>query len=417
MSAGNETVLEKVSYDVQKVRNNFPVLKRQIHGHPLAYLDTANSAQKPTVVLDAMSQCFTHSYANIHRGIHTLSCEMTDTVEAARKKVQTFINAPQENSIVFTKGATEAINLIAHTFGRSRLSQDDVIIISEMEHHANIVPWQMLRDEVGIKLKIIPIHDDGSLDLEAYQKLLNNKVKLVSITHMSNVLGTINPVEEITRMAHQHKIPVLVDGCQAIAHMPVDVQKLDCDFYTFSSHKLYGPTGLGILYGKYDLLEQLPPYQTGGNVIARVSFEKTTFKAPPDRFEAGTLPIIEIVGLTAAIDYINTLGIDNIIAHEDQLLAYAQDRLTQEIPGLHVIGTAKNKAGIISFSLGEIHAHDVSTFADSYGVAVRAGHHCAQPLMARYGVTATTRASLGLYNSRKDIDQLVDALHNTLEFF
>lgn len=402
--------------NINDIREDFPILKRTFHGHPFAYLDTANSAQKPQQVVDKVKEFYSHSYANIHRGVYILSNESTESYENVRSKVQSFINASDHNSVIFTKGATESINLLACSLGYSFFAPGDEIILSEMEHHSNIVPWQMLQARVGIKIKIIPIFDDGSLDVEAYQRLLKGRVKLVAITHMSNVLGTVNPIKEMVAMAHKAGALFFVDGCQAVAHMPVDVQDLDCDFYAFSSHKLYGPSGAGVLYGKQHLLENLPPYQTGGSMIQRVSFEKTTFKAPPHRFEAGTPPIAQVIGLGSAIEYISSIGFDYIQRSEKELLEYAQSRLL-EIPQLRIIGTASNKSCVMSFVINDIHAHDIATFADHQGVAIRAGHHCAQPLMARYGVAATSRASLGIYSSQNDIDQLIEALNKTCKFF
>lgn len=403
--------------DLNEVRADFPILKRKFHNQPLAYLDTANSAQKPQQVIDAMANFYSHSYANIHRGVYTLSHEATEAYEAVRKKVQKFINAPDFHSIVFTKGATEAINLLASSFGYAKLSPGDEIILSEMEHHSNIIPWQLLEERIGIVIKVIPIFEDGTLDLEAYQKLLSEKVKLVAIAHMSNVLGTINPIKQMVSMAHKFDIPVLVDGCQGIAHLPVDVQDMDCDFYVFSSHKIYGPTGAGVLYGKYDSLTSLPPYQGGGSMIEKVSFTSpTTFKLPPYRFEAGTPPIVQIFGMGIAIDYMSSLGMKNLHQEEDLLLDYAQKRLN-EIPGLRIIGSAPDKSSVMSFIIDGIHAHDIATFADHNGVAIRGGHHCAQPLMARYGLSATARASIGIYNNKNDIDQLAQSLYNACKFF
>lgn len=403
--------------DLNRIRADFPILKRKFYNYPLAYLDTANSAQKPQPVIDAINHFYSVSYANIHRGVYTLSNEATNAYEAVRKKVQQFINAPDYHCISFTKGATEAINLVASSFGYAKLSAGDEIILSEMEHHSNIVPWQLLEERLGIVIKVIPVFEDGTLDLEAYENLLTEKVKLVAITHMSNVLGTINPIKKIVDMAHKLNIPVLVDGCQAVAHLPVDVQDLDCDFYVFSSHKLYGPTGAGVLYGKYDLLKSMPPYQGGGSMIEKVSFtKKTTFKSPPYRFEAGTPPIAQVIGLGAAIDYLSKIGVENFHQHEDSLLAYAQEKL-KEIPGLRIIGHSQNKSSVISFTMKDIHAHDIATFADHHGIAIRGGHHCAQPLMSRYGLTATARASIGIYNNKNDIDQLIEMLYKVYEFF
>ncbi len=403
--------------DIHSIRAEFPILKRKFYDHPLAYLDTASSAQKPQKVIDAISDFYSYSYANIHRGIYALSTEATEAYESVRKKVQKFINASDFHSIVFTKGATESINLVAQSFGLSKLSAGDEIILSEMEHHSNIVPWQLLKERMGIIIKVIPVDEIGVLDLDAYQSLLTEKVKLVAITHMSNVLGTVNPIKKMVKMAHQFNIPVLVDGCQAVAHMPIDVEDLDCDFYVFSSHKLYGPTGAGVLYGKYDLLKSLQPYQGGGGMIERVSFEKsTTFKPPPQRFEAGTPPIAQVVGLGAAIDFISSIGIDKFWSQEEVLLNYAQKRLA-DVPGLRIIGLATEKSSVFSFIIKGIHAHDIATFADHHGVAIRGGHHCAQPLMTRYNLSATARASIGIYNNKNDIDQLVEILYKVYDFF
>lgn len=401
---------------IKEIRADFPILERKFHGYPLAYLDTANSAQKPAQVVEVMKDFYDNSYANVSRGVYELSSYATESYEAVRTKVQSFINAETSNSIVFTKGATESINLVASSLGYGMLKAGDEIILSEMEHHSNIVPWQMLEERVGVKIKVVPVFEDGSLNMEKLERLLNERVKIVSVTHMSNVLGTVNPIREIADLAHRYGALLFVDGCQAVAHMPVDVQGLDCDFYAFSSHKLYGPTGAGVLYGKYHLLENLPPYQTGGSMIQRVSFEKTTFKAPPHRFEAGTPPIAQVIGLGAAIDYVSSIGFEYIQVRESELLDYTQSRLL-EIPGLRLIGTAANKSCVMSFVIDGIHSHDIATFADHHGVAIRAGHHCAQPLMARYGVSSTSRASLGIYNNQSDIDQLILALSNTYKFF
>lgn len=402
--------------DIHSIRAEFPILKRKFYDHPFAYLDTASSAQKPQAVIEAITDFYSHSYANIHRGVYVLSNEATETYEKVRKKVQKFINAPDFNSIIFTKGATEAINLVADTFGVSRLSRGDEIILSEMEHHSNIVPWQLLKERIGITIKVIPVFENGMLDLEAYENLLTEKVKLVAITHMSNVLGTVNPIKKMVEMAHKKDIRVLVDGCQAVAHRTIDVKDLDCDFYVFSSHKLYGPTGAGVLYGKYDLLKTLPPYQGGGGMIEKVSFEKTTFKLPPHRFEAGTPPIAQVIGMGTAIDYLSSVGIDNFQPQEDFLLNYAQERLI-DVPGLRIIGCAPEKSSVISFVIKGIHAHDIATFADHHGVAIRGGHHCAQPLMTRYNLSATARASIGIYNNKNDIDQLIEVLYKVYKFF
>jgi cysteine desulfurase/selenocysteine lyase len=403
-------------FDVYEVRKDFPILSRTVYDKPLVYLDSAASAQKPRQVIDAMVSCMTEEYSNVHRGLHWLSATATTRFEAARKTVQRFINAREDREIVFTRSATEAINLVAASWGRTNLREGDEIVLSQMEHHANIVPWQMLHAEKGIVIKVVPINDDGELILEEYEKLLGPKVKLVAISHMSNALGTINPVEDIIRLAHAKGITVLIDGCQGVTHLGVDVQALDADFYVFSGHKLYGPTGIGVLYGKAEILEKMPPYQGGGDMIARVTFEETTFKGIPHRFEAGTPAIVEVIALGAALDYLSNLGLDAIAAHEREVLAYAETRLAQ-IPGLRIIGTARRKASILSFVLDNAHPHDVATILDRSGVAVRAGHHCAQPLMDRYDVPATLRASFALYNTREEADALASALSRVQEIF
>ena len=405
------------AFDVERVRADFPILTRKVYdGRPLVYLDSAASAQKPRPVLDAMQQAYETYYANVHRGLHKLSQEATDAFEAGRRKVAGFLNAKSDDEIIFVRGGTEAINLVAASYGRRFLKAGDEVVISHLEHHANIVPWQMLRDEIGIVLKVVPIDDAGEFLLEAYEGLLSDRTKLVAITHISNAIGTVVPLKQVIDLAHRRGALALVDGCQAAPHMKIDVQTLDADFYAFSGHKIYGPTGIGALYGKMDILKTMPPYQGGGEMIASVSFEKTEFKEPPHRFEAGTPAIVEAIGLGAAVDYLEALGQDNIHAHEDGLLAYATERLRQ-IPGMLIYGTAREKASIISFALENVHAHDVGTIIDRAGVAVRAGHHCAQPLMARFGVTATARASFGLYNTREDVDALVAALGRVQEIF
>jgi len=404
------------AYDVAQVRKDFPALHQEVYGKPLVYLDNGASALKPQAVIDTMTEVMSTYYANVHRGVHRLSQLSTDAYEEARRKVATFINAASDNEIVFVRGATEAINLVAATHGRTHLSEGDEVIISHMEHHANIVPWQMLRDEMGIVLKVVPIDDEGHFLMDAYEKMLGPRTKLVAVTHISNALGTITPMAEIIRLAHEVGALVLVDGCQAVPHMKVDVQALDADFYVFSGHKLYGPTGIGVLYGKLDLLNAMPPYQTGGDMIRSVTLEKTEFADAPHRFEAGTPAIVETIGLGAAIDYITALGLDNIAAHEHALLEYATAQLL-EVPGLHIHGTAKEKASIISFVMDAAHSHDVGTIVDRAGVAVRAGHHCAQPVMDRFGVTATARASFGIYNTKEEVDVLVEALNAVQEIF
>ncbi|MDE2450034.1 MAG: cysteine desulfurase [Gammaproteobacteria bacterium] len=403
------------AYDVARVRRDFPILGRKVFGRPLVYLDNGASAQKPRQVIDTMRQVMEEDYANVHRGVHFLSQRATDRYEAAREVVARFVGA-KTDEIVFTRNATEAINLVAATFGRRFLEAGDEVVISEMEHHANIVPWQLLQLEKGVALRVVPVDDAGSLRLDAFAELLGPRTRLVALAHCSNVLGTVTPAAEIVRLAHGRGVPVLLDGSQAVVHMPVDVKAIDVDFYAFTGHKLYGPTGIGVLYGKAERLAKLPPYQGGGDMIRSVSFAGTTFKDPPARFEAGTPAIVEAIGLAAAIDYVTALGQDAIMTHEAQLRDYATERLSQ-VPGLKIYGTAPEKAAIISFTLENAHAHDVGTIVDRAGVAVRTGHHCAQPLMERFGITATTRASFGLYNTLEEVDALVDAVESVREIF
>ena len=404
------------SYDVVAIRADFPALNLEINGYPHAFLDSGASAQKPNQVLEQMDQAYRSEYANVHRGAYTLSQLATDNYENARTAVAKFMNAKTPDEIIFTRNVTAAINLVAHSYGREFLKAGDEIIISHMEHHANIVPWQLLRDAIGIELKVVPVDDAGNFLMAEFEQLLSSKTKLVAVTHVSNVLGTIVPIKDVVRLAHNHGAQVLIDGAQGIVHEGIDVQDLDADFYAFTGHKLYGPTGIGVLWGKLDLLNKMPPYQGGGDMIENVTFEKTTYREAPARFEAGTPPIVEAVGLAAAIDYVSDIGLTNIAAHEQSLLAYATPALSA-IDGLTIIGQADNKAGIISFTLNDIHSHDIGTIIDARGVAVRAGHHCAQPLMDRYGVAATARASFGLYSNTQDIDQLVDALNYVKEIF
>jgi cysteine desulfurase/selenocysteine lyase len=404
------------TYDVARIRQDFPILSREIHGKPLVFLDTAASAQKPRRVIDCERQVYEEEYANVHRGVYYLSERATDRYEAAREAVRRFINAGATREIVFTRNATESINLVAASFGRHFLEPGDEIIISELEHHSNIVPWQLLRDERGIVLRVAPIGDEGEFLPEQYLKLLGPRTKLVAISHMSNVLGTILPIREIAKHAHDAGAKVLVDGCQAVTHFHVDVRKLDCDFYAFSGHKLYGPSGIGVLYAREELLAEMPPYMGGGEMISSVTLDKTTWAPLPHKFEAGTPAIAQAIALGAAVDYVTAVGLDRIVEHERLVLNHATQRLSA-IPGLRVIGTAPGKAGVVSFTLDCAHPHDIATVVDRAGVAVRAGHHCAQPLMARMGVTATTRASLGLYNTLADIDTLASALEQVREFF
>ena len=408
--------LQQSNYDVDAIRAEFPILASEINGYPLAFLDSGASAQKPECVLRRMDDVYRRSYANVHRGAYTLSQAATDYYEGARKTVARYINARSDDEIVFTHNVTAAINLVAHSYGRRYLQRGDEVIISQMEHHANIVPWQLLRDEIGIELKVAPIDEAGNLLLDQLAEMFSHKTKLVSLTHVSNVLGTIVPIKKVIDLAHERDIPVLIDGAQGIVHTRVDVQDLDAEFYAFTGHKLYGPSGIGVLYGKKDLLNTMPPYQGGGDMIERVTFEKTTYRDAPARFEAGTPPIVEAAGLAAAIDYVDEIGMENISSHEQELLNYATERLN-EVDGITIYGEAQHKAGIISFTLDKVHPHDIATIVDSRGVSVRAGHHCAQPLMDWYGVAATTRASFGMYSNKQDVDALVDGLKYVKEIF
>lgn len=403
-------------FDVARVRADFPVLSSSVYGKPLVFLDTAASAQKPRQVIDAVSACYEREYANVHRGVYWLSQRTTDAFEAAREKTRAFINARQAREIIFVRQATEGINLVAQSYGRTFLEEGDEVVVTEMEHHSNIVPWQMLREQKGVVLRVAPINDAGELLLEEYEKLLGPKTKLVAITHCSNALGTITPLPEVIRLAHDRGIRVLVDGCQAVPHLKVDVQELDCDFYVFSGHKLYGPSGIGVLYGKAELLEAMPPYQGGGEMIISVTFEKTEYNAIPYKFEAGTPHITGAIGLGTAIDYVTALGTERIAAHEQAVLAHATERL-KEINSLRLIGTAEHKVSILSFTINDVHPHDVGTILDREGIAVRAGHHCAQPVMERFGAPATVRASFGLYNTTEEADVLVTGIRKVLEIF
>jgi cysteine desulfurase / selenocysteine lyase len=402
--------------DVTKIREDFPILQSRVHGKPLVYLDNAATTQKPKAVIDRLVSYYEEENANIHRGVHTLSVNATDAYDAARERVRRFLNAADAREIVFVRGATEAINLVARSFGALRIGAGDEVVLSEMEHHSNIVPWQMICEEKGASLKIIPITDGGELRLDVYERLLGARTSIVAVTHVSNALGTVTPVADIVRLAHDRGIPVLIDGAQAVAHMAVDVQALGCDFYVFSGHKVFGPTGIGVLYGRFPLLEAMPPYQGGGDMIRSVTFERTLYNEVPYKFEAGTPHIAGVVGLAAAIDYLSNVGIDRVTAYERDLLAYGTDALSS-IPGLRFTGTAREKAGILSFVMDEVHPHDIGTILDRDGVAIRAGHHCCQPLMARLGVAATARASLALYNTRSDIDALVNSLGTVREVF
>lgn len=403
-------------FDVESVRADFPILRQKIHGHHLVYLDNAATSQKPRAVIDAIVRYYEHDNANIHRGVHDLSQRATEQFEDARKTVQLFLGAARPSEIIFVRGATEAINLVAQTYGRVHVGADDEVLITAMEHHSNIVPWQMLCEAKHAKLRVAPINEKGELILDEFEKLLSPKTKIVAVGHVSNALGTVNPIATITKMAHAKNIPVLVDGAQAVPHLAVNVQELDCDFYAFSSHKVYGPTGFGVLYGKAGLLEAMPPYQGGGDMISSVTFEKTTYNKVPHKFEAGTPDMAGAIGLRAAIEYLNGLGIENIGAHEHELVAYATEKVSA-IPGVRLIGTAKKKASVLSFVVEGVHPHDIGTILDQEGIAIRTGHHCAQPVMERFGVDATARASFGLYNTKGEIDALVRGIKKVREVF
>ncbi|WP_027150058.1 cysteine desulfurase [Methylobacter tundripaludum] len=404
------------NFPVEKIRADFPILAELIRNKPLVYLDNAASCQKPQAVIDSIVHLYSHDYANVHRGVHTLSVRSTDKFEGARTKVKDFINAASEKEIIFVRGATEAINLVAQTYGKANIKAGDEILITAMEHHSNIVPWQMLCQQTGAILKVAPINLQGELIYDEFEKLISDKTKLVSVVHMSNALGTINPVEKMIAAAHAKKIPVMLDGAQAIPHMAVDVQELDCDFYVFSGHKLYAPSGIGVLYGKQVLLEAMPPYQGGGDMIRKVTFEETEYNTLPYKFEAGTPNIADVVGLGAAIDYLNAIGMDKIAAYEAELLDYATEKAKQ-IKGLRIIGEAEHKGAILSFVLDKIHPHDIGTMLDSLGIAIRAGHHCAMPVMDFYQVPATARASFAMYNTKEEIDVLMKGIESLIEVF
>lgn len=402
--------------DVERVRRDFPALEQTVNGKPLVYLDNAASAQKPRAVVDAVARAYVEGYANVHRGVHTLSQQATAAYEGAREIGRRFLGAAEAREIVFVRGSTEAINLVAQSFVRPRLNRGDEILITHMEHHSNIVPWQMLCAARGARLKVVPIDDDGALDLGAYERLLGPRTAIVSLVHVSNALGTINPVRELVALARERGIPTLIDGAQAAPHTAIDVGRLGCDFYTISGHKVFGPTGIGLLYGRAELLASMPPYQGGGEMIRSVSFDRTEYAEPPHKFEAGTPHIVGAIGLGVALEYVESLGIDAIDAYEHELLAYATERLAA-LPRLRLIGTAGQKAAVVSFVVDGVHAHDVGTILDHEGVAVRAGHHCAQPVMERFGVAATTRASFAFYNTRDEVDRLVAGVERVLEVF
>jgi len=409
-------VVRKAGFDVEQVRRDFPILRQQVHGRPLVYLDNAATAQKPQAVLDVMARYYQCDNANIHRGIHFLSEHATGEHENARKTVQEFLNAADVSEIIFVRGSTEAINLVAQTYGREHVRAGDEVLITAMEHHSNIVPWQLLCGQQGARLRVAPINDRGELLLDEFEKLLGPRTRIVAVTHVSNALGTINPVRQIVEMAHGRNIPVLVDGAQAVPHLNVDVRALDCDFFAFSGHKVYGPTGIGVLYGKAALLDAMPPYQGGGDMISSVTFEKTTYNKLPFKFEAGTPNIAGAIGLGAALEYLNRLGMEEIAAYEDDVLAYATDTLAA-VPGVRLIGTAREKAGVVSFVLDGIHPHDIGTILDGEGIAIRTGHHCAQPVMQRFGLPATARASFALYNTKEEVDALLRGMEKVREVF
>lgn len=403
-------------FDVAKIRHDFPILEQQIRDKPLVYLDNAASSQKPNAVIDAICNNYRNDYANIHRGVHTLSERSTAAYEAVRETVRGFVNAASTTEIIFVRGATEAINLVAQSYGQANIKAGDEILITAMEHHSNIVPWQMLCQQTGAVLKVAPINEQGELLYSRFEQLLTARTRLVAVGHMSNALGTINPVKDIIDVAHAINVPVLLDGAQAAPHIAVDVQALDCDFYAFSGHKLYGPSGIGVLYGKQELLEAMPPYQGGGDMIRMVTFEETEYNALPYKFEAGTPSIADTIGLGAALDYVTVLGMNNIAAYEHKLLTYATAQ-AQDIDGLRIIGEAKNKGAILSFVLDKIHAHDIATMLDTVGIAIRAGHHCAMPVMGFYGVPATARASFAIYNTDEEIDLLMEAIAELIKVF
>ncbi len=415
MIARAQKAIER-TFDVEEVRKDFPILDRIVHGKPLVYLDNAASSQKPRAVIDAITDYYSRYHSNIHRGVHTLSEEATAAYEGARAKVRDFLKAASEREVIFVRGTTEAINLVAQAYARPNLRPGDEVLISEMEHHSNIVPWQVVCEQTGAQLVVAPMNDAGDLILEEYERRLSSRTRIVALTHVSNAIGTLNPVSELTRLAHEHGAVVLIDGAQAVPHLPVDVRELGCDFYAFSGHKMYGPTGIGALWGRLELLESMPPYETGGSMIRTVTFEKTTYARVPESFEAGTPDISGAIGLGVAVDWLSRLGLDSLAAHEDELLRLATDAVS-ELPEVTIIGRPRERVGVLSLNIGEIHAHDVGTILDQEGIAVRAGHHCAQPVMQHYGVPATTRVSFGAYNTREEIDRLMIGLKRVLEIF
>lgn len=403
-------------YDIYQIRKDFPILSREVYGKPLVYLDNSATTQKPRIVVDAIANEYYSENANVHRGVHFLSQQATELHESARAKIAKFLNASSPSEIVFTRGATEGLNLVAFSYGEAFLKEGDEVIISAMEHHSNIVPWQLLEMRKGIKIKVIPITEDGELRVDEYEKLFDEHTKLVSVTHVSNVLGTVNPVKELATIAHSHNVPILIDGAQSVPHIKVDVRDMDCDFYAFSGHKIYGPTGIGALYGKAEWLEKLPPYQGGGEMIKNVHFGHTEFEDAPLKFEAGTPDYVGSHSLATAIDYVESLGLDNIAAHEHELLEYATKRL-ESIPGMRIFGKAKNKSAVISFVVGNIHPLDLGTLLDRLGIAIRTGHHCAQPLVESLGVQSVARASFGLYNTLKEVDALFNGIERVMKMF
>jgi cysteine desulfurase/selenocysteine lyase len=405
-----------VSYDVGAVRTDFPILEQTVHGRPLVYLDNAATAQKPRTVIDAVDRFFREQNANIHRGVHALSADATVAYDEVRAKVRAFINAREDREIIFVRGTTEAINLVAHSFGRGAIGSGDEILVSAMEHHSNLVPWQLLAEQVGAVVKPAPLTDAGELDLHQLREAFSGRTKLLAVTHVSNALGTVNPIADIVAVAHAHGVPVVVDGAQAVPHIPVDVTALGCDFYAFSGHKMFGPTGIGVLYGRAELLEAMPPYQGGGGMITSVSFEGTTYAPIPTRFEAGTPAIAEVIGLGSAIDYMGEVGFDALMAYEAELVDYAVEQIGA-VPGLRLIGTPETRVGVVSFVMDTAHPHDIGTVLDQGGIAVRAGHHCSQPVMDHFGVPATVRASFALYNTSEEVDTLVQGLHHVNEIF
>jgi cysteine desulfurase / selenocysteine lyase len=408
-TAVHRTGLDLAALDVERIRRDFPILDQAIHGKKLVYLDNGATSQKPRAVIDAIVRYYQHDNANVHRGVHTLSVRATEAHDEARETVRRFIQAADAGEIIFVRGATEAVNLVAETYGRANVGAGDEVLITAMEHHSNIVPWQMLCDEKRAHLRVAPINDAGELDLDAFEKLLSPRTRIVAVAHVSNALGTVNPLRKIIQLAHAHGVPVLVDGAQAVPHLPVDVQALGCDFYAFSGHKIYGPTGIGVLYGKEELLAEMPPYQGGGDMISSVTFEKTTYNVVPYKFEAGTPDIAGAIGLGVALEYVMALGMDRVAAHDQDLLAYATEKVGA-IDGVRLIGTAQHRAGVLSFLVGDIHPHDLGTILDREGIAIRTGHHCAQPVMERFGIPATARASFAVYNTRQEVDALVSGI-------